>query len=124
MKFHCCLELVFGKVVISLPITYTIEGKAGMLYPAMTCRNMSEDGNVTYNLVWDAEWYRLFPNGTAHQLEETTSSSFDISQWFLMFRFVRREDQGDYYCCKPNGPCSGNSTVIIAGMYIHMNMYI
>ena len=68
--------------------------------------------------VIDAEWFRVFPNGTVHQFR--TSGSVKVQLHFLYFLpFVRPEYQGIYYCCKPKPvrSCSGNSTVAIAGIY-------
>ena len=70
----------------------------------------------THYYINDALWYRLFPNGTVHR--------FGSSGHRLIFNpFVRPEDQGIYYCCKPGGPCSGNSSVAIAGTSVYIHRY-
>ena len=112
-KIHLiCLGIVTGKTV-SLPNTrYVFEGQEGIL----RCQNRSENDSVFYNNINDAQWYRLFPNSTTHQFG--TSGPVFIQRHGLYFHpFVRPEDQGMYYCCKPNGSCSESSNVTIAGQY-------
>ena len=107
-----CLGVVFGKVV-SLPQTkYVLEGDYGIL----RCQNRSENGSMFYNYIDNAQWYRIFPNGTTHQFGN--NGPVHVQTYGLYFQpFVRPEDQGMYYCCKPNGSCSENSTVAIAGIH-------
>ena len=90
------------------------EGNAGRL----TCQNRSEDETKFYNHIDDALWYRLFPNGTVHQFGP--SGPVYVNAHRLNFNpLVRPEDQGIYYCCKPGGSCSGNSSVAIAGTSVY-----
>ena len=100
--------------MVSLPPTrYVLEGNRGIL----RCQNRSENGTVFYNYIGDAQWYRVFPNDTIHQFGNT--GPVRVQSYSLNFQpFVRPEDQGVYYCCKPNGSCSENSTVTIAGTRI------
>ena len=109
-----CLEFVSAKIVSYPPARYVLERNEGRL----RCQNQSEDETEFYNYVSDAKWYRLFPNGTVHELG--ASGPVHVKAYNLYFcPFVRPEDQGIYYCCKPGGSCSGNSSVTIAGTYIH-----
>ena len=57
-------ELVSGKIVSYPPTRYVYEGNEGRL----RCHNRSDDETVFYNYISDALWYRLFPNGTLHEL--------------------------------------------------------
>ena len=100
--------------MVSLPHTkYVLEGEYGIL----RCQNRSENGSVPYNYIDNAQWYRLFPNGTIYQFGN--SGPVNVKTYHLNFQpFVRPEDQGMYYCCKPNGSCSEKSTVTIAGMFM------
>ena len=105
--------LVSGKIVSYPPTRYVFEGNEGRL----RCQNQSDDETEFYNYISDALWYRLFPNGTVHEIG--ASGPVVVQSYSLFFHpIVRPEDQGIYYCCKPGGSCSGNSTVSIAGMYI------
>ena len=85
----------------------------------LRCQNRSEDETEFYNYISDALWYRLFPNGTVHEFG--ASGPVFVHTYNLYFHpFVRPEDQGIYYCCKPGGSCSGNSSVNIAGTYVRI----
>ena len=110
--YKLILGVVYGKV-ISLPHTkYVLEGDYGIL----RCQNRSENGSEFYDYIDNAQWYRILPNGTTHQFGN--SGPVHVQTYGLYFQpFVRPEDQGMYYCCKPNGSCSENSTVTIAGIY-------
>ena len=112
-NFILLTGLVSGKIVSYPPTLYVYEGNKGRL----RCQNRSDDETVFYNDIRDALWYRLFPNGTLHELG--ANGPLFVQFHSLYFHpIVRPEDQGIYYCCKPGGSCSGNSTVSIAGMYI------
>ena len=103
--------LVSGKIVSYPPTRYVYEGKEGRL----RCQNRSDDETQLYNYINDALWYRLFPNGTLHEIG--ASGPVYVQSFSLYFHpIVRPEDQGIYYCCKPGGSCSGNSIVAIAGI--------
>ena len=98
--------------MVSLPQTkFVLEGDYGIL----RCQNQSENGSMIYNYIDNAQWYRIFPNGTTHQFGN--NGPVHVQSYGLYFQpFVRPEDQGVYYCCKPNVSCSENSTVTIAGI--------
>ena len=109
------LDLVSGKTVSFPPTAYVLERNEGRLQ----CQNRSEDNNLLYNYINDAIWYRLFSNDTIQQYG--TSGPIYVQSNSLIFHpFVRPEDQGTYYCCKPGGSCSEHSTVSVVGMYVAM----
>ena len=113
-NFIFLVGLVSGKIVSYPPTRYVSEGGEGRLR-SLRCQNRSDDEAVLYNYISDALWYRLFPNGTLHKLG--ANGPVFVHTYSLFFHpIVRPEDQGIYYCCKPGGSCSGNSTVAIAGM--------
>ena len=107
----CTVNYVQGKIV-SLPrVKYILDGDQGSL----RCQNRSEDELVFYNYIWDANWYRLLPNKSILQYEE--SGPIHVISYALFFDPpLRPENEGEYYCCQPNGPCSGSSNVARAGM--------
>ena len=95
------------------PTAYVLKRNEGRLQ----CQNRSEDENMLYNYINDAVWHRLFPNGTIHEIGD--NGPVHVQSYSLIFHpFVRPEDQGTYYCCKPGGSCSGHSTVSIVGMCV------
>ena len=101
---------------MSLPYTrYVLESESGLL----RCQNRSENETVFYNYIDDALWYRMLPNGTVHPIGNDSGPVYVQSYRLVFHPFVRPEDQGIYYCCKPGDSCSGNSTVTIAGTYVH-----
>ena len=106
---------VLGKVV-SWPTTrYVHEGEEGIL----RCQNRSENESVFYNYISNALWYRQFPNGTTTRPFGTSGPIHVESHTLVFHPSVRKEDEeGNYYCCKPGGSCSGRSTVFIASTYV------
>ena len=113
---HACEFVLLG---VLLPQTkyylYVEKGDYGVL----RCQN--KNGSP----ITDAQWYRIFPNGTKQQFGNSTSDPVYVQSYILNFRpSVRQEDQGVYYCCKPNGSCNENFTVTIAGTHTCIHSYI
>jgi len=101
---------------VSLPhVQYVLDGEQGSL----RCQNRSEDESMFHNFIWDANWYRLLPNGSIYQFDE--SGPIHVISYALFFDpTVRPQDQGQYYCCQPNGLCSSYSNVTRAGRFMHV----
>ena len=107
---HVC-EFVSLGVMLPQTTYYVNKGEYGVL----RCQNQSKNGSF----ITDAQWYRIFPNGTKQQYGNNASHPMYVQSHILNFRpSVRQEDQGVYYCCKPNGSCNENITVTIAGTYV------
>ena len=116
LELYICthLDLVSARIVSHPSTAYVLENNEGILQ----CQNRSENEDVFLNYIDDALWYRLFPNATIKQYG--TSGSVYVQSHSLIFNpFVSPTDQGIYYCCKPGGSCSTNSSVSIVGMYLY-----
>ncbi|XP_065913081.1 uncharacterized protein [Dysidea avara] len=86
---------------------YILERSKG----TVRCQNRSDDGQLFHSYITNAVWYRRFENGT--NITVGSTGSVYSMEHTLNFDPLLPEDQGEYFCCTPNGLCSITMTTVI-----------